>query len=75
MSYDHLTNANCSGGEVSPPSGSQNRSQAFRHKCRRLLCDFASPHFASPAKPAVLIIRAVKTSVSLNVKRHADNSK
>jgi len=40
----------------------QNTSRAFSPLWR-----FAPPHFASPAKPAVSLIRAGKASVTLNV--------
>ena len=36
----------------------------------RPLRHFATPHFACPAKPSVSLIRAGKTSVTLNVKCH-----
>jgi len=38
----------------------------------RPLRHFASPHFACPAKPTVSLIRAGKTSLTLNVRRNTD---
>jgi len=37
----------------------------------RPLCGFSPPHFASPGLASQALIRAGKTSVTCNVKRHA----
>ena len=65
----HITNGNCKMpysdilGYTKPCSG------------LRPLQGFVPPHFCSPAKPTVSLIRAAKTSVTWNVKRQLHLSK
>jgi len=61
--FHRITHGNSFGGDKRRLRVPQNRSRAIRP-----LCGFAPPHFASPGLASQALIRAGKTSVTLNVK-------